>query len=564
MLTDRFVGSNMAHQGGKISDPVQQRGFFVWEDGLEFQLLEIPRPNFNFFLKVPAEVANKLMEQKTRDEHEANPEHLRRTVATYDILSQLFPRDFQTIECTKNGKMLSVAEINDKIWDKLKPLLPQKPPHAAQDLVVRFNESEQMPEPNQNAQEAKSEALELLPDKIINLNISKVSLLAIGQVQANHHIKCQVTSVSWPADGNYSFYTPADLPKNVGEIYKQSMRKLERLHRQMAKSAGNNLNVTQAINATVPLAALASAKISGTAKQLIELIEQMQANQLAEVRWLAAQLASAGRKMHPQQFKNIQTSKQPTLAKTTPEDVIAKLVSEHLPQTLPAHTEEVSLLEIHPRNEFDLLVDSLYPYSSASRAEIAEQLDGWTYQQKSDALLASATAQNGDLLSQAGYLWNVICDSSTFEDLNAVLDLKNIKTQPPTPRYGYNVPKILEETGLDEVFLECFDESLKLFSSLQAANIQTAAAYATLVGHKNRWQFSTSGADFQKPSMPAAPQTRQLYSAMLDKICETHPLLGEFITQENNQQKTQPQPPEPKPTSKLAARSKKRARKSKK
>jgi dTMP kinase len=42
VLSDRYVGSNMAHQGGKFTNSGEQRGFFIWEDGLEFQMLGIP------------------------------------------------------------------------------------------------------------------------------------------------------------------------------------------------------------------------------------------------------------------------------------------------------------------------------------------------------------------------------------------------------------------------------------------------------------------------------------------------------------------------------------------
>src|SRR5665213_680258 len=57
VICNRYVGSNMAHQGAKFGDPAEQRGFFVWEDNLEFQMLNIPRPDISLFLRVPAEVS---------------------------------------------------------------------------------------------------------------------------------------------------------------------------------------------------------------------------------------------------------------------------------------------------------------------------------------------------------------------------------------------------------------------------------------------------------------------------------------------------------------------------
>src|SRR5574337_1626658 len=50
VLANRYAGSNMAHQGAKFTSTAQQRGYFVWADSSEFDLLPIPRPNINFYL----------------------------------------------------------------------------------------------------------------------------------------------------------------------------------------------------------------------------------------------------------------------------------------------------------------------------------------------------------------------------------------------------------------------------------------------------------------------------------------------------------------------------------
>jgi dTMP kinase len=138
VLSKRYVGSNMAHQGGKFKDDAERRGFFMWEDGLEFQLLKIPRPTLNIFLHVPAEVSYELIKQKaarnytdkTHDEHEVDISHLRKSIETYRLLHKLFPKDFASVECTHRGKLLSIEDINAKIWQIIKPLLPPQPKQA--------------------------------------------------------------------------------------------------------------------------------------------------------------------------------------------------------------------------------------------------------------------------------------------------------------------------------------------------------------------------------------------------------------------------------------------------
>jgi thymidylate kinase/thymidylate synthase ThyX len=140
VLCNRFTGSNMAHQGTKFDHPEQRRGYFVWLDNLEFQMLGIPRPTMSFVLRVPAEIAQSLVDQKgersytdkKRDIHEADLKHLQRSVEVYDDLCQLFPKDFTPIDCTKNNMLQSITAINNLLWEKISTMLPPKPQKTQQ------------------------------------------------------------------------------------------------------------------------------------------------------------------------------------------------------------------------------------------------------------------------------------------------------------------------------------------------------------------------------------------------------------------------------------------------
>ena len=131
VLANRFSGSNMAHQGTKFPNAEQRRGYFIWLDGLEFQMLGIPRPDISLVLRVPAEVAQKLVDRKEkrgytdkkRDIHEADLSHMQRSVEVYDDMCQLFPKDFLAINCVKKNELLSVPTISNMVWDLLKPKL---------------------------------------------------------------------------------------------------------------------------------------------------------------------------------------------------------------------------------------------------------------------------------------------------------------------------------------------------------------------------------------------------------------------------------------------------------
>jgi dTMP kinase len=132
VLSNRFTGSSMGHQGGKFRSAEERRGYFIWLDNLEFEMLRIPRPDVSFVLRVPAAIAQELIDKKgartytdkKRDIHEADIKHLERSVVAYDDLCQLFPKDFQRIDCVRKDKMLDVETIQHMLWEKISPLLP--------------------------------------------------------------------------------------------------------------------------------------------------------------------------------------------------------------------------------------------------------------------------------------------------------------------------------------------------------------------------------------------------------------------------------------------------------
>ncbi|HSX23683.1 MAG TPA: FAD-dependent thymidylate synthase, partial [Candidatus Saccharimonadales bacterium] len=136
VLANRFTGSNMAHQGTKFDHVEQRRGFFIWLDNLEFEMLKIPRPDRSVVLRVPAEISQKLVDHKAkrgytdkkRDLHEADLTHLKRSVEVYDDLCQLFPKDFISLDCIRDNKLLPVDTVHALLWQTIEPLLPPSQP----------------------------------------------------------------------------------------------------------------------------------------------------------------------------------------------------------------------------------------------------------------------------------------------------------------------------------------------------------------------------------------------------------------------------------------------------
>lgn len=64
IVTDRYVTSNMVHQASKIATEDEKSVYLDWLDELEYDKMDIPRPDLIIFLNMPTEMALKLMEER--------------------------------------------------------------------------------------------------------------------------------------------------------------------------------------------------------------------------------------------------------------------------------------------------------------------------------------------------------------------------------------------------------------------------------------------------------------------------------------------------------------------
>jgi dTMP kinase len=530
VLANRYAGSNMAHQGAKFKDPVEQRGFFVWEDNLEFQLLNIPRPDVSFFLRVPAEISRRLIKERAAkngealDGHEKDSKFLKKSLMTFDILCELFPKDFKAIECTKDGRLLGVAQISNLLWEEIKPLLPSEKPHASHSVVVTLNSDTRNNDDIGDRQTAE-----------LNQKITNSSLLLRLEFQRNSNINVSPNFISWAHNG-YRFYTPQGLPKDIENRYKQSMSRFVAIQGELSQKLNQYLtnhlfdgekpslsSIQNLLLPLTPLCAICSYKITLKKEQVVPLTSQLLANDADEVQWTAKQIYLAARQKWPDDFSApLESSDGPELVNS----IIAKLAEERLPKDHSADNN-ITLLEAHPRLEFDLLAESIYPYTSLSLEEITEEVANWPYSQKYESL--KQAADQPELLKKVRYKMDIISDQIVLDDIFKAAGLKDLQSQVFTPRYGFDVPPIIEEAMADDLYNECFDESLKLYSLMQGAGREDLAPYATLLGHKLRWQLNVDALDVKEIIKQAGGSHRSVVNDLLEKVSEIHPLLWEVI-----------------------------------
>ena len=104
VLADRYVGSNLAHQGARL--PRANRDEFIqWLKQLEYEIYSLPAEDLVIYLRVPVAEAHRLVGQKgvrnythlQRDILESNVAHLTAAADVYDQLAR--QPNWVKIEC---------------------------------------------------------------------------------------------------------------------------------------------------------------------------------------------------------------------------------------------------------------------------------------------------------------------------------------------------------------------------------------------------------------------------------------------------------------------------------
>ncbi len=122
IIANRYTLSNAAHQGGKITSAKERQKYWQWLFDLEYNLLQLPKPNVTIILHVSPKVSQQLVDKKQargyikgkkRDLHEADLHHLQAAERAYLELSSKYR--FKVVECVKNEHLLTKADIHNKI-----------------------------------------------------------------------------------------------------------------------------------------------------------------------------------------------------------------------------------------------------------------------------------------------------------------------------------------------------------------------------------------------------------------------------------------------------------------
>ena len=129
IVTDRYVTSNMVHQASKIIDETEKNVYLNWLDELEYDKMDIPRPDLVIFLNMPTEMALKLMEERNnkitgeqrKDIHERDAAYLEKSHANACNIAKKY--DWKEIKCTDGDRLKTIDEIGEEVYKLVRNII---------------------------------------------------------------------------------------------------------------------------------------------------------------------------------------------------------------------------------------------------------------------------------------------------------------------------------------------------------------------------------------------------------------------------------------------------------
>ncbi|MCA9015064.1 MAG: dTMP kinase [Planctomycetaceae bacterium] len=129
VIFDRYISSNIAHQGAKLSGD-ERAEFIQWIEKIEYEIYSMPQLDLTILLDLPADHAQKLVAEKqarsytdkVADLQEADQSYLANVRQVYLQLADQ-NQQWQKIESLQAGELRSIEEIGNEIWSHLSGLL---------------------------------------------------------------------------------------------------------------------------------------------------------------------------------------------------------------------------------------------------------------------------------------------------------------------------------------------------------------------------------------------------------------------------------------------------------
>lgn len=366
------------------------------------------------------------------------------------------------------------------------------------------------------------------------------------------------------AAGNYKYYTPTNLDADTARLYEITMneifdsyslmvRKLteyvrkgstvSKEERDFAWKGATRAQACDAIRVALPVSVKSTVGIFASGQAAESLYMHLMSDELLESRDTGEALLKQLREVMPVFYERADKPDRggANIAyRANTRSAVKAIADKKLPQNLSPAPDDVTLVDYWPNNELEMLPHMLFEHSSLPLAEIENEIGKWSYDEKVKAFRTymgerlNRRHKPGRALENAHYSWELVCDYGIFRDLQRHRIVDDLEWQELSPRYGYEVPILVEEADLSALFEKCFDLSYELYSKMQEAGYETEAQYATLLGHKMRWKVTYNAREaFHLHELRTSPQGhpgyRKLVKKMHDTVANIHPIIADSM-----------------------------------
>ena len=123
VVLDRYVASNIAHQGAKLAG-AERAELREWVETIEYEIYGLPQPDLVLLLDLPATEAQHLIAKKSArnytdkkaDLHEADGSYLAAVRETYRELAVDQPA-WHILPCIQEGTLRTIDDIGEEIFE---------------------------------------------------------------------------------------------------------------------------------------------------------------------------------------------------------------------------------------------------------------------------------------------------------------------------------------------------------------------------------------------------------------------------------------------------------------
>jgi thymidylate synthase ThyX len=369
-------------------------------------------------------------------------------------------------------------------------------------------------------------------------------------------------------NGKYMYYVPTELTPEIRGQYVSSMDMIFNSYSSMVRGLTEYLrkkhpepsekseriawmNSTRAqacdaVRTVLPAATRSTVGIVSSCQAAESLIIHLLSDPLPEARQVGQQILNNLRQVIPvflQRADMPDRGGATTAYMANTQQSMRDLTQKYLGYKLHGFEEEtVSLHWYEPKNELSLVPEMLFRYATwRSLREIENAVAGWSQERMIEVFNAyigerlNRRHRPGRALEKAHFEWEIVGDYGTFRDLQRHRVVDAMEWPQLTPYYGYSMPDLIAEAGMEEEYRRCFDLSCDLHQVMCNQGFEYEAQYATLLGHRMRYRFILNlRAMFHflelRTHPTGHPGYRRICNEMHRQLSEVYPLSAAAMT----------------------------------